>query len=177
MSPNEQVAQEAVGTLGGFANRSKLALLALAKVTSASHASYVPEEARNSLEMLLRNDTTMLAACLADTNALIRYQGLRIAERFGSILLELPETIPALQKALQDENPEARAFATNMLIQVESANYERQVAELLVRGGDVNATNDQGQTALHLQFLSPGGHQMAAISALLEAGANPNAKD
>ena len=54
----------------------------------------------------------MLGVCLADTNSQIRYQALRLVDKFG---VKPPQTLPALKLALQDENPEVRTLATNML--------------------------------------------------------------
>ena len=174
---NDYVGQQAVSTIYSFANRSKLAFLELAKAMFDSPVYNVKEDAKNLLEMLLRNDPDMLVQCLEDTNSQTRYQGLRIVDAFGANIPDLTQTLPVLKQALRDDSPEARVFATNMLIRVESKSYGSQVAELLVRGGNLNATNEQGQTIMHFLIASRDPHRTEAIAALLGAGANPNIKD
>jgi len=174
VDPDEQLARQATDTLVNFARQSPPALLELAKVTTASPVIYARQTARANLQAIIEDDSRVLSECLADSNAQTRYQALRLVDKFG---VRLPQTVPALKQALHDEDPEARVLATNMLIQIDSETYGSLVAGLLVRGGQLNATNEQGETVLHRQIHSPGPDQTTAITALLDAGANPNARD
>jgi len=112
LGPHGQTAQPAVETLAGFAPRSKQAFLLLANIMTTGPAREARHSAREQLEMILGNNARVLDECLADTNSQTRYQTLLLVDNLG---LHLPEALPALKLALQDENPEARTLATNML--------------------------------------------------------------
>jgi len=117
MDANESVAQSAVNALVNLAGHSQAAFLELARVSFAGSVYSIRLAARNSLQYQIENNTTLLSTCLADTNPAIRYQALRLVDKFG---VDLPQTRPALQQALHDENPDARSLATNMLMQLET---------------------------------------------------------
>jgi hypothetical protein len=76
-------------------------------------------------------------------------------------------------------------YAGDTALHIAAAAYQREiVSNLLAAGADVHARNRRGQEALHAASCgSPGSHfwnplaQVATITRLVEAGANPNVLD
>jgi ankyrin repeat protein len=176
---NLSVASDASAALDGFADHFKAAFVCLMKAMLTCPSHETRQQIRYHLESVISRNTTMLVECLNDANPQIRFEALQLADWFR---LDLPEARSARQRALLDPNPDVRAYATNSLLEKATPLYGSQVATLLVNRGDVNATNSEGQTALHTQMIGTAdyevaGRQAEAVRALLNALANPNARD
>jgi len=170
-SADSSIDNAAYGVLAGFADRSKAAFVLLMKAMRTCPDGQTRQQIRYCLQSAVSRSTTILNECVFGINPDDRYEALQLSDQFE---MDFSDSRVPLHMMLRDENPEARILATNMLIQLDSARYGRPVAELLIRGGNLNATNDQGLAALHVSAAS---HQAAAITALLAAGADPNIKD
>jgi ankyrin repeat protein len=168
---NSSDAYAAYEVLAGFSERSKEAFVSLIKAMRTCPDRETRQQIKYHLQSAVSRNNTMLNKCVFGADPDARYEAMQLADQFG---LDNSDSRMPLKMMLRDKNPEARILATNMLVQLDSTLYGRPVAELLIRGGDLNATNDQGLAALHVSAVS---HQVAAITALLAAGANPNVKD
>jgi HEAT repeat protein len=124
---NSFVACQAVETVAGFAGRSKPAFVALLQAKERSPLSEVRGQAEMYLESAAEQDPTFLVACMEHSDPLLRRCAVRIQAHANKII---PEAIPPLMRALQDEDPQVRVAATNSLIMVDSDAARRAGVKL-----------------------------------------------
>lgn len=113
---NHFVTQQAVETLAHFASRSKAAFVALLRVIASSPVLEARGEAATNLEFISRKDPTFLIQCLEQVDPVMRYCAMKILYRMEEAI---PEAVPPLVKALQDDDRQVRAAATNCLIRLD----------------------------------------------------------
>jgi len=170
-SADSSIDYAAYGVLAGFSDRSKDAFVSLMKAMRTCPDGQTRQQIKYCLQSAVNRSTTILNECVFGIDPENRYEALQLSDQFG---MDFSDSRAPLQMMLHDKKLEARILATNMLIQLDAARYGRPVAELLIRGDNLNARDNQGLSALHVSAVS---HQVAAIKALLAAGADPNIKD
>ena len=176
---NSSAYDAAYGALAKFADRSQAAFVCLVKGWRTCPDAQIRQQIKFYMESTGGGSGSRLAKCLTDPDPEVRYAAMLLPRIQQLNPLEMKI---AVEKALHDDKLEVRAFATNAMLQIDTDLYGNQVAELLVRGGNLEVTNESGQTVLAQQLIhtddrQTATRQWAAIRILLAVGANPNARD
>ena len=140
-------------------------------------------EIKDSLDHASERDANPLINCLHSEDPQLRLAALQLVDDCG---FDFKETRAVLIKAKHDADPAARAIATNMLITACARIIGQAAAEERIHGGNLDATNAQGQTPLHLvipgvnewpMYWPENGGPYNSLLLLLQADMNVNIQD